>query len=233
MPGALGTALLLLALAYGVGSLAQGEIAGWTPQEVATALAVGAALLLVVNGIARRFRFGAGEGLAALAVWLTLGAAGATLYAWRDHAHDLALRMIGEYAAGEPVTNAAGEVVIARRADGGFSVKARVNGQEQSFAFDTGASTVVLTAESAAALGLQPGPQAFAVPVQTANGRTLAAPVLLDTVSVGPIRERRVSALVTRPGSLSVNLLGMSFLERLSSYEVRGGRLILRGARSG
>jgi predicted aspartyl protease len=33
--------------------------------------------------------------------------------------------------------------------------------------------------------------------VQTANGRTAAAPVVLDTVAVGPIGETRVSALVT------------------------------------
>ena len=52
-----------------------------------------------------------------------------------------------------------------------------------------------------------------------------------NTVTVGPITESRVAALVTRPGALSVNLLGMSFLERLNSYEVRGSRLILRGAR--
>ena len=40
---------------------------------------------------------------------------------------------------------------------------------------------------------------------------------------------RRVPALVTRPGTLATNLLGMTFLERLASYEVRGNRLILRG----
>jgi len=34
---------------------------------------------------------------------------------------------------------------------------------------------------------------------------------------------------VTKPGVLRENLLGMSFLERLASYEVRQNRLILRG----
>jgi aspartyl protease family protein len=65
--------------------------------------------------------------------------------------------------------------------------------------------------------------------VFTANGRNLAAPVTLDRLSVGPITERRVRALVARPGVLRENLLGMTFLERLPSYEVRGNRLILRG----
>jgi aspartyl protease family protein len=53
--------------------------------------------------------------------------------------------------------------------------------------------------------------------------------VTLDMLRVGSIAERRVRALVARPGALRENLLGMTFLERLTSYEVRGNRLILRG----
>jgi aspartyl protease family protein len=42
------------------------------------------------------------------------------------------------------------------------------------------------------------------------------------------VTERNVDALVAKPGALRENLLGMSFLERLASYEVREDRLILR-----
>ena len=38
---------------------------------------------------------------------------------------------------------------------------------------------------------------------------------------------RDVRALVARPGALEESLLGMSFLERLKSYAVERGRLIL------
>ncbi|ACA18722.1 conserved hypothetical transmembrane signal peptide protein [Methylobacterium sp. 4-46] len=233
MPGAAGVALLLLAAGAGVAALARGDIGGWSPPEVATGLGAAAALLVILSGIVRQFRIGIGEGLGALLVWLCLGAGAAGLYAWRDQARDFAFRVFGELAAGEPVVTPGGEVVIARRADGGFTLRARANGREQVFAFDTGASAVVLTAESAAALGLHPRPEAFVVMVQTANGRAAAAPVILDSLAVGPIREERVPALVTRPGTLGLNLLGMTFLERLASYEVRGSRLILRGARPG
>jgi aspartyl protease family protein len=57
----------------------------------------------------------------------------------------------------------------------------------------------------------------------------MAAPITLDRLAVGPIAAERVRALVTRPGLLRENLLGMTFLERLASYEVRNNRLILRG----
>jgi aspartyl protease family protein len=60
----------------------------------------------------------------------------------------------------------------------------------------------------------------------------MAAPVVIDRLTIGAITERNVRALIARSGVLHANLLGMSFLERLGSYEVRGNRLILRGRES-
>ena len=230
MPGAVGIGLLLLACAYALNAVGGRAIAGLRPDEAAGLAGGFAAALLILNGVGNRFRTGFAEGVLALLVWGVVGTGLASLYVYRDQARDLAFRTLGEMDPGQPVPGAGREVTIARRVDGGFTVQAAVNGRRHAFVFDTGASAVVLTAETAAALGLHPAPSAFRVQVQTANGRTAAAPVVLDTVAVGTIGETRVSALVTRPGALSVNLLGMSFLERLASYEVRGSRLILRGA---
>jgi len=64
----------------------------------------------------------------------------------------------------------------------------------------------------------------------TANGRTRAAPVTLERVVVGGVVERSVPALVAQQGQLKQSLLGMSFLNRLAGWEVRGDKLRLRGA---
>jgi len=69
----------------------------------------------------------------------------------------------------------------------------------------------------------------YTVNVDTANGRTRAAPVVLDRIAVGSIVERAVPALVAQPAQLKVTLLGMSFLNRLQSWEVRGDHLVMRG----
>jgi aspartyl protease family protein len=53
--------------------------------------------------------------------------------------------------------------------------------------------------------------------------------VTLDKLAVGGITERSVQALIAQPGQLKVSLLGMSFLNRLESWEVRGDKLLLRG----
>jgi aspartyl protease family protein len=66
--------------------------------------------------------------------------------------------------------------------------------------------------------------------VETANGRTQAAAVTLDRLAIGNLIERRVPALVVQQGRLKNNLLGMSFLNRLESWEVRGDRLSMRGS---
>ena len=118
---------------------------------------------------------------------------------------------------------------IARGNRGEFQIIAEINGARISTVYDTGASAVVLTQEAAKAAGLPLDFLNFSVPVETANGRTRAAPVTLDRIKVCAIEERAVPALIAQPGQLRMSLLGMSFLNRLKSSEVRGDRLVLRG----
>jgi aspartyl protease family protein len=53
--------------------------------------------------------------------------------------------------------------------------------------------------------------------------------VTLDRLAVGDIVERAVPALIAQPGQLRTSLLGMSFLNRLDGWEVRGDKLVMRG----
>ena len=78
-------------------------------------------------------------------------------------------------------------------------------------------------------LGIDVGQLKYSVPVQTANGTTYAAHVRLRNLTLGPISLQDVEALVAKPGSLKENLLGMSFLSRLRSYEFTSDFLMLRG----
>jgi aspartyl protease family protein len=229
MFGAVGLAVILLGMAALVFFHGQGEIAGLPADQFSGLVALSALALMISSWVVQEFRGQWMRGVQAIVFWaaLMLGLVG--LYSYRGELHDVASRLISDMAPGEPMVGSGGEVSIARRMDGTFVVAGRANDRELRFIFDTGASTVVLTSESAQAIGMAPAALTYTVPVFTANGRTLAAPVTLDTLRVGSITERRVRALVARPGALRENLLGMTFLERLASYEVRGGRLILRG----
>ena len=119
------------------------------------------------------------------------------------------------------------EVVRGRRGD--FAVAAHINGAKVPMVIDTGATSVVLTQEAARAAGLPIEVLDYSVNVDTANGRTRAAPVTLARLAVGNLTEHDVPALVVQRGQLHNNLLGMSFLNRLDSWEVRGDKLRMRG----
>src|SRR4051794_2009381 len=110
---------------------------------------------------------------------------------------------------------------------GHFHADARVDGRPLEFLVDTGATTIALTARSAAQLGIHPAAREYTASMNTANGVIRAAPVRLSMVEVGGIVVRDVSAHVFPDEVLGQNLLGTSFLSRLRRYEYSNGRLVL------
>jgi aspartyl protease family protein len=120
-------------------------------------------------------------------------------------------------------------VEISRGHAGEFTLHARINGVNAPMVIDTGATSVVLTWETAKAAGLPLELLEYDVDVETAGGHTKAARLTLDRLAVGKLVERSVPALVVPRGQMKTNLLGMSFLDRLESWEVHADRLMLHG----
>jgi aspartyl protease family protein len=149
-------------------------------------------------------------------------------YTYRFELRDVSEQVLAEFIPGRAVSKGR-TVEIARSGSGSFSLAMQVNGARVPMVLDTGASSVVLTQEAAKAAGLPLEVLNYSVNVDTANGRARAAQVTLDRVSIGGITERSVPALIAQPGQLRMSLLGMSFLNRLESWEVRGERLLMRG----
>ena len=138
-------------------------------------------------------------------------------------------RVMAELVPGRAV--ARGQTVeIARASTGDFQIATQVNGARVPMVLDTGASSVMLTRDAAIAAGLPAEMIKYNVNIETANGRAQAAAVTLDRIAVGGIVERSVPALIAQPGQLKTSLLGMSFLSRLQGWEVRGDKVVMRGA---
>ncbi|MBA2124880.1 TIGR02281 family clan AA aspartic protease [Hyphomicrobium methylovorum] len=127
-----------------------------------------------------------------------------------------------------PLAQRAPASVLIRKTDAGFVANGDVNGQTLTMLIDSGASTVVLKQSDAEKAGIDVSRLTFEMPLKTANGVTYLAPVRLKTVHVGQISVYDVEALVAKPGTLNENLLGMSFLRRLVSYQVAGDFVTLR-----
>lgn len=135
-------------------------------------------------------------------------------------------------ASAEPAprqTATSGRSVEIQAGDGGhFHARARVNGSLVETLVDTGATMVALTYEDATAAGIHVTDSDFKYRVQTANGVSRVAMVMLDTVSIEDIEVRNVRAAVVEPGKLATTLLGMSFLGQLTRAEMRRGTLVLQ-----
>ena len=221
----LGMALSLVALAL---SREQDAIAHLLRPDM-SALALKGALAVCAGGLLLvMFREKLSQALefalfwTVIVLWLVVG------YSYRVELKDVADRVMAELVPDE-ASGRGRDVEVTRGMRGDFAVAARINGAKLPMVLDTGATSVVLTHEAAKAAGLPLEFLNYSVNVDTANGRTRAAPVTLDKLAVGGLTEREVPALVAQPGALHNNLLGMSFLNRLESWEVRGDRLKLRG----
>ncbi len=132
----------------------------------------------------------------------------------------------------EPITRNANPVsrTVVLRADrqGHFWIAGRVDHADVRFIIDTGATGIALSREDAARAGIHLQQRDFTLESHTANGIARAAPVEIRTLEVGPITVRGVQAHVVDGPMSGMALLGMDFLRRLESFEMRGDRLTLR-----
>ncbi len=119
------------------------------------------------------------------------------------------------------------EMIVPAGPNGHFMVDAVVDGVEIRFLVDTGATSVVLTADDAERLGYRLDGLEYSERFQTANGEILGAPLVLPDLRIGDLEIEDVRSSVIR-APLSTSLLGMTFLSRLESFEVRDEELILR-----
>jgi aspartyl protease family protein len=110
---------------------------------------------------------------------------------------------------------------------GHYVTKVDINNATVDAIIDTGATAVALSYEDAEDAGLKPGSLDYDVPVNTANGLTKAARVMLRLVEVDGVRVRDVEGLVLPDGAMKGTLLGMSFLSKLRQFRIENGVLHL------
>jgi aspartyl protease family protein len=160
-------------------------------------------------------------------VWGGLGLALVFGYSYWDEIAPVVQRVGGNVFPAEPRVVSPGTVALRAGTGRHFRAVAEVNGQRVQFLVDTGASDVALTKDDARRVGIDPDRLRYDLPYRTANGTSFGARVRLDRVKIGDIVVDDVAGSVAG-GELGQSLLGMSFLRRLSAFEVRGDEMILR-----
>jgi aspartyl protease family protein len=220
----LALALILLIVRH-----ADGTVAGLATDDFGALIYYLALIVFIGGGMLVMFRDSFSRALEAALFWIVVGVVLAFGYTYRSELRDVADRILAELMPGRAAQRSERTVEIVRGRSGDFQVAALVNGARVAMVLDTGASAVVLTQEAAKIAGLPLEVLNYTVTVDTANGRARAAAVTLDRIAVGSIVERSVPALIAQPGQLRVSLLGMTFLSRLESWQVRGDKLLMRG----
>jgi aspartyl protease family protein len=185
--------------------------------------------MLVATTVVALYRGRFGRAFRDAALWLFIMGALIVGYTMRSDLNLIGQRVFATLMPGYGVSSEDGKTLeFFAGADGHFLIDATVDGTPVTFVADTGATTVLLSYEDAVRAGIDVSTLSFRSPVQTANGLAMAAPYKIKRLTTGEISRSNVQALIAQPGLTRSSLLGMSFLGRLSSFEVRRDRLVLR-----
>lgn len=109
-------------------------------------------------------------------------------------------------------------VILKRGLDGHYRAEALINGEKINVLVDTGATGVAISQQTADKLQLK---SINAIRTNTANGNSIGYMVRLDSVKVGGVEAKNVSAMIA-PGLDGDVLLGMSFLGRMDVRLFKG-----------
>lgn len=136
---------------------------------------------------------------------------------WNDIQNDIAPRQS---------VHSGNTIEIPRGIDGHYALTLTINGTPIEFLVDTGASQMVLSQRDAERVGINTQSLAYLGQAQTANGIVRTARVTLDDVTVGPITDTNVRAVVNE-GDIDGSLLGLSYLNLFERIEIQGDRMVL------
>ena len=224
----LGIAMLLLMINH-----ESGLVGGMASTDFASLAQYTAITVLIGAGVLGAYRHRIRQGLRDALTWVMIALVLVAVYGFRHDIFRLGNQIVAVLIPGFPVNGVSSDgthtVTLRQRDDGHFVAVAHVNGVAVDMIVDSGASLVVLRANDADEVGIRLVSLDYSARVSTANGMTMAAPVRLQSVTVGDLQFSNIPALVAQPGALKESLLGNSFLERLVSYEVRADTLVLRG----
>lgn len=187
---------------------------------------IAAILMLVLVGsslVSRRLPIG--QVARMVAGWLLIFAAVLVGYSYRFELNAVVQRVAGDLL-GERGQTVGDTLRVPMAPDGHFWVRAKINGHEQRFLIDSGATTTALSTDAAEAAELEVERGGFPVVINTANGAVEAQRTTIHRLTMGPIATKDMAAVVS-PAFGDMNVLGMNFLSSLESWRVEGQTLIL------
>ena len=220
---------LLLVVGGGIWALFVSFPGRMSPREYDYLYVVGlvAMLAMVSSGLIFVRRINLGEVIRNISIWTGLAVVLLLGFTYRSELTGIYYRVIGELVPGQAIILEGNTIILSASSDGHFYANGKANGKKLRFMIDTGASDVVLSPVDASRIGIDVEKLQFTKTYQTANGIGLGAPYRLNSLAIGSLGYAKVAVSVNK-SDMVTSLLGMSFLERLQSFEFRGSKLYLR-----
>ncbi|MDD9909910.1 MAG: TIGR02281 family clan AA aspartic protease [Ahrensia sp.] len=116
---------------------------------------------------------------------------------------------------------------VGYRRNGQFTFNALLNGRNVRVLVDTGATSVAINRSTARRIGIRLNDSDFRHTATTANGKTKFATATIRKIRIDGVVVRNVQAAVLSDHSLNGTLLGMSFLNKLKTFEIKGNTLTM------
>ena len=220
---------LLLVVGGGIWALFVSFPGRMSPREDNYLYVVGlvAMLAMVSSGLIFVRRINLGEVIRNISIWTGLAVVLLLGFTYRSELTGIYYRVIGELVPGQAIILEGNTIILSVSRDGHFYANGKANGKKLRFMIDTGASDVVLSPVDASRIGIDVEKLQFTKTYQTANGIGLGAPYRLNSLAIGSLEYAKFAVSVNK-SDMVTSLLGMSFLERLQSFEFRGSKLYLR-----
>lgn len=119
------------------------------------------------------------------------------------------------------------EIILSRKDDGHFWIRASVNNVPIDFLVDSGATGISMSTDDADEAGIDYDLDSVPVLMSTANGTSKSYRATINLFKIENASYEDVNVFVS-PSLGEINLLGMSYLNRLQSWRVSGNQMILQ-----
>ena len=118
------------------------------------------------------------------------------------------------------------QISVPQSPDGHYYLTLKINDANVRFVVDTGATEMVLNIDDARRAGIDVDNLAYLGRANTATGVVRTASVRLETVKLGSVLDRDFPASVNG-GQMDGSLLGMTYLSRFDTLEIKDRELVL------
>jgi len=222
---------LALLIAVGIAlviSVDAGSLVGLTQEQTGQIIPLLLVLILVAGGAFTR-KIKLSQMITNILLWAGLFAIVLIGYTYREEIKTIANKVMGEVAPTRATISKDGHIVTFKRSNNGsFLINTKVNEANISMIFDTGASSVVLSHMDAKSAGIDVDNLKYNIKVLTANGVSFTSATTLKHIKIGNIERYNIKAFIAKKDALDTSLLGMTFLETLVAYSVKGNNLELQ-----